>query len=76
MFVFLQVVVALAVLWAVVGAILYAFLSDSLGWGRFSPELQWTLFLGLSLALAGITAALGLVVLQVTAWIRRRVLRR
>jgi len=56
MFVFLRLVVVFALLWAGIGSFLYSYLLDFLGLKWMSLELQWTLFVVLSLMVAVITA--------------------
>lgn len=53
-YVFLRVVVVFALLWAGIGSFLYGFLLDYLGWKGLSLEVQWTLFVALSLVITAI----------------------
>ena len=71
MYGFLGIVTAFAILWASVGTALYGCRLDSLGWNKMSFEARWTLFIGLSLLAAAMTAALIIGVFQLFVRIRR-----
>jgi len=71
MLVFLRLVTVFALLWALAGSLLFGYLIDYLGWNKMSFEASWTLFIGLSLAAAAVTAALVIAAFQLLVRIYR-----
>jgi hypothetical protein len=50
LWVFVELVIALSLFWAVIGPFLYQRLLISLGWNTIGLELRWTIFVFLTFA--------------------------
>ena len=54
--VFLRLIVSFSLLWAVAGSFAFEYVLGYLGLDKLGFELKWTLFVGLTFAVAAVTA--------------------